>query len=505
MPAWRRPRPKGPHRWRTVAAAPRDDERHRARRDACLARVGAAGQHDRHARTEHDAGARRAAEVLELLREHVAALEVGHDQDVGGTGDIGNDPLGARGGSGHGVVESERPVDDGAFDLAAVGHLAQRRGIQRGRHVRIDGLDRGEDSHARPLDAERMGKVDRVAHDVCLLRQRRRDVERRVGDDERPRVGGRLHQEAMAHATAGAQRTADDRAHQFVGMQAALHQRFDLAFECQLDGALGGGLGVRHVLDRNAVDLQTGLVGNGLQSGARRHEHGLDQSRALSVERRGKADRVARMDDSHLQAPQRPHVLQQPDEVVAVGEFDSHVGQRAAGALDALGRRAHRGFAGDHGLTILVDAGAVQRHAMVRLVPRGHGDGDRQRVADAHRRVKLQRLPRVYRAGPWQARAEHRRDQRGTPHAVRDDAVEARRRGELGIDVLRVDVARHRGEQLDVRGGEGAFDARAVADRNLVEGAVADDLEVMGGEGAAQDSACGWCHRIDGLRKGVAR
>jgi hypothetical protein len=56
-----------------------------------------------------------------------------------------------------------------ARDLPAVGHLAQRRGIQRRRHLRVDGLDRGEHRHARPLDAEGVREVDRVAHDVRLV------------------------------------------------------------------------------------------------------------------------------------------------------------------------------------------------------------------------------------------------------------------------------------------------------------------------------------------------
>ena len=67
---------------------------------------------------------------------------------------------------------------------------------------------------------------------------------------------------------------------------------------------------------------------------------------------------------------------------------------------------------------------------------------------------------------------------------MRDDAVKARRCGELGVDVLRVDVARHRGEELDVRSGQRALDARVVADGDLVERAVADDFEVVRCEGA---------------------
>ena len=163
---------------------------------------------------------------------------------------VGDDALGARGGGRDGVVERERPVDDGAFDLAAVGHLAQRRRVQRGGHVRVDGLDRREDGDPRPRDAERVREVDRVAHDVGLVLQRRRDVDRGVGDDERARIGRRLHQEAVAHAASGAQRAADHGAHQLVGVQAALHQRVDLALERELDGARGRGMAVRHVLDR---------------------------------------------------------------------------------------------------------------------------------------------------------------------------------------------------------------------------------------------------------------
>ena len=52
------------------------------------------------------------------------------------------------------------------------------------------------------------------------------------------------------------------------------------------------------------------------------------------------------------------------------------------------------------------------------------------------------------------------------------------------IDVLRVDVARHRGEQLDVGGRQRPLDARAIADRDLVESPVAQDLEVVAGKGA---------------------
>lgn len=55
--------------------------------------VGAARQHDRHARAHDDACTDGAAEVFELLREQVARFDIGHDQDVGAAGDRRVDPL----------------------------------------------------------------------------------------------------------------------------------------------------------------------------------------------------------------------------------------------------------------------------------------------------------------------------------------------------------------------------------------------------------------------------
>ena len=50
-------------------------------------RVGARGQDDRHARAEHDAGGVGMGEEGQVLRQHVAGLEVGHDEDLAVAGD----------------------------------------------------------------------------------------------------------------------------------------------------------------------------------------------------------------------------------------------------------------------------------------------------------------------------------------------------------------------------------------------------------------------------------
>ena len=139
---------------------------------------------------------------------------------------------------------------------------------------------------ARPREPERVREVDRVAHDVGLVLQRRRDVDRGIGDDEGPRVGRRLHEEAVAHAPPGAQRARHHRTHQLVGVQAALHQRLDLALERKLHGARGGRLAVRHVLDRAGRRASSaGLLRHRLQARAGR------SAPARSVRRPGRRAR----------------------------------------------------------------------------------------------------------------------------------------------------------------------------------------------------------------------
>ena len=56
----------------------------------CESRFGGvcpAGENDRNPCAQHNSGKLRATQIFKLLGEHVAALEVGHNQDVGLTGD----------------------------------------------------------------------------------------------------------------------------------------------------------------------------------------------------------------------------------------------------------------------------------------------------------------------------------------------------------------------------------------------------------------------------------
>ena len=63
----------------------------------------------------------------EILGQHVAGFEVGHDQDLRSAGDWRVDALDLRRLRIDRIVERERPVQHPAGDLASLGHLAQRR------------------------------------------------------------------------------------------------------------------------------------------------------------------------------------------------------------------------------------------------------------------------------------------------------------------------------------------------------------------------------------------
>ena len=143
--------------------------RHRARGQSRGHRVGAAGQDDRHARTEHDARGIGVGHEAQALGQHVAGLQVGHHQDVGLPGDRRRDLLDPGRAQVDGVVQRQRPVEHAAGDLAALGHLAQRRGLDRRRHLRIDGLHRRQDRHLGLFPTQRARQVDRVLHDVHLV------------------------------------------------------------------------------------------------------------------------------------------------------------------------------------------------------------------------------------------------------------------------------------------------------------------------------------------------
>ena len=108
-----------------------------------------------------------------------------------------------------------------------------------------------------------------------------------------------------------------------------------------------------------------------------------------------------------------------------------------------------------------------------------HFQRNGQGVAKADGLEKMQRLPEINGAGAWQERAEHGRDQRAAPHAMRHDFVEHVAFGEHFIDMRWIDVAGHDGEEFNILVGERAGKACGLANLQLVERAIFNKVHDM--------------------------
>jgi hypothetical protein len=90
----------------------------------------------------------------------------------------------------------------------------------------------------------------------------------------------------MRDAPLGAQAgfPTDHFGHQFVGVQAAFHQRRGLAEANQFDGTKSGGMAVRHVFDLHAGEVEPMLLGKRPQPGQRSDQDRLDQTLASGLQ-----------------------------------------------------------------------------------------------------------------------------------------------------------------------------------------------------------------------------
>jgi hypothetical protein len=90
-----------------------------------------------------------------------------------------------------------------------------------------------------------MAELDGVLDDVHLVFEGWLDVDRRVGDHQRVRVGRHVGHEDVADAARGAQAGfLIHLAHHLVGVQRALHQGLDFAVAAQAHGGFGRGVAV---------------------------------------------------------------------------------------------------------------------------------------------------------------------------------------------------------------------------------------------------------------------
>ena len=152
-----------------------------------------------------------------------------------------------------------------------------------------------------------MRQIDRVLDDVPLVRQRGVDVDRGVGDEERPRIVGRVDRKDVADAPVGAQAAfaVDNRVHELVGMERALHQRLDLAGAGHGDGLRRRGLAVlrRNDLVRRQIELRQrgGGADLGLRPDQHRHDE-IDAGGFHGAEQRWRVDRVDNRGTDRIEA-----------------------------------------------------------------------------------------------------------------------------------------------------------------------------------------------------------
>ena len=140
-------------------------------------------------------------------------------------------------------------------------------------------------------------QVDRVLHDVDLVLQRRRDVHRGIGDDQRIEMTRHVHDEAMADPPLGADAgiAGNHRGHQLIGVQAALHQRRSLGLPHQRDRLGGRIVAVRRLDDRQVGDVDAIARRHVANARRRADQNGLDQTQLARLDRPFERHFVTRM------------------------------------------------------------------------------------------------------------------------------------------------------------------------------------------------------------------
>src|SRR5262249_8847573 len=186
-----------------------------------------------------------------VLGKHIAGFQVGNDQNLSPACHWRFDTLDSRSLGINSVVEGERTIKYTAGDLPAVRHLAQGRSFDGRRDFRRDGLDSGENGHARRSQADLREKINRILDDVALGIEVGKDVDRGIRDEQRLLISRHIHDEDMADAPLGAQARARScpRPHQLVCWQAPLHQKLALPRLDELDGLGSGRIAVRRIDD----------------------------------------------------------------------------------------------------------------------------------------------------------------------------------------------------------------------------------------------------------------
>ena len=118
--------------------------------------VGTGDENDGHLRAEDDAGVLRVAEQTRGLADAVADLIVRDEQNVGHAGAGGVVVLVVAGLDAHGQIQRDGAADIHVVLSPAVGHLAQRVGVDGGLHLGVDLLRAADAGGIDVLIAERL-------------------------------------------------------------------------------------------------------------------------------------------------------------------------------------------------------------------------------------------------------------------------------------------------------------------------------------------------------------
>ena len=256
-------------------------------------------QYDRNPCAEDDPRGIGLGEIDKVLGKHVPGFEIGHHEDLRAARNLGFDALDLCGLGIDGIVEGQRPIEDAAGDLPALRHLAQRRSVDGRRNFRAHRFHRGKYGHARRAKADLGEEVDDILDDVALGIEIGKDVDRGIGDEERLGISRHVHDEDMADPPGGAQPGLARRhlAHEFVGMQAALHQKLALGFADEFDPLYCGGFAVGHVDDLKTVDPEAVFVRNRGNLGGRPHQNRNDDAGFRRLDGPAQRSLVAGMHD----------------------------------------------------------------------------------------------------------------------------------------------------------------------------------------------------------------
>ena len=184
-----------------------------------------------------------------------------------------------------------------------------------------------------------MRKVNRVLHNVPFVGKTGISVDGSVGHEKLPRIERRVDDKYVAHPAVGPQLLlSQDGHHEFICMQAALHQRFHPAVAGE-DGRLYSGR--MAVLSRNEFvrgQIELGLLGRRPYLRLGPDHHGQNQARSRRFDGTAERQGINWMDDGCAEGLQALRLLNDPLIVTAL----CFGADRRASLLDCDGSAVHR-------------------------------------------------------------------------------------------------------------------------------------------------------------------